>query len=349
MKRLAHFRRCCLFSLALPTVFLAGALHSLAAQPPSPANAQPSPASGLIDGYIADSDSYSIPGASVTLIRDGQPPVIVITPSDGSFTFVDLAPGPFRISVSADGFAPRQTSGALQPGQALDLPILALAPAAAATVQVQAAPMPIAEAEVTLEEKQRVLGIVPNFYVVYDAHPAPLSPQQKFNLAMRNLVDPVNLGLNAVTAGIQQASDDYAWQQGAHGFAKRFAAANGTFLTGDLIGGALLPILFHQDPRYYYKGSGSVASRSLYAIANAVICKGDNQRWQLNYSAILGGVAANAIANAYYPAPNRAGAALAFQDAAIGTGISAIENLLQEFLVRKLTPRLLHTTRDSPR
>lgn len=75
----------------------------------------------------------------------------------------------------------------------------------------------------------------------------------------------------------------------------------------------------------------------LYAIANSVICKGDNQRWQPNYSAILGGLASGGISNLYYPAKDR-GAALVFENTLIGTGETAVLNLFQEFLVRKLTP-----------
>ncbi len=101
-----------------------------------------------------------------------------------------------------------------------------------------------------------------------------------------------------------------------------------------------LPILLKQDPRYYYKGTGSIRSRFFYAVANAVICKGDNGHWQVNYSAIVGSIAAGAISNLYYPADNRSGAGLTFEGAAIGTGFSAVSNVVQEFLVRKLTPHI---------
>ena len=57
-------------------------------------------------------------------------------------------------------------------------------------------------------------------------------------------------------------------------------------VSGTFIGGAILPSLFKQDPRYFYKGTGSRKSRFFYAIANSVICKGDNGRWQPNYSNI---------------------------------------------------------------
>ncbi|MGA1980856.1 MAG: carboxypeptidase-like regulatory domain-containing protein [Acidobacteriaceae bacterium] len=332
-------------TLALPLLLLAGAHQSRAAELPASTDPQPPAqttpaATASIAGFIADKDNASIPGARITLTRDGQPPVTVTAATDGSFTFPNLPPGPFQISIVATGFAPQQTSGILQPGESLELPTFALAIVSSTNIEVTATPADIAEAQVKLEEKQRVLGAIPNFYVVYDQNPLPLDPRQKSQLALRSLIDPVNLVLNGATAGVQQATDTFAWQQGAAGYAKRYAAVFGTDLTSTLLSNAILPILFHQDPRYYYKGTGSIRARAGYAIANAVICKGDNGRWQPNYSGILGGLAASGISNAYYPAVNRAGAGLTFENAAIGTGLGAIANLFEEFVVRKLTPRI---------
>jgi hypothetical protein len=322
-----------------------GAQRSPAAELPAPPDPQPPAqatpaATASITGFIADKDDASIPGARITLTRDGQPPVTVTATTDGSFTFPHLQPGPFQLSIAAAGFAPKQTSGILQPGERLQLPTFALAIASTTNIEVTATPTDIAEAQVKLEEKQRVLGAIPNFYVVYDRNPLPLDPKQKSELALRSLIDPINLVLNGATAGVQQATHAYAWQLGADGYAKRYAADFGTYLTSTLLTNAILPILFHQDPRYYYKGTGSVRSRIGYAIANAVICKGDNGHWQANYSGIFGGLAASGIANAYYPAVNRAGVGLTFENAAIGTGLGAIANLFEEFVVRKLTPRI---------
>jgi hypothetical protein len=154
------------------------------------------------------------------------------------------------------------------------------------------------------------------------------------------MVDPVSFVLVGITAGAQQGDDDYAWQQGALGYGKRYAAAYGTFLNSTLLGDAILPILLKQDPRYFYKGTGTVRARILYAIANAVVCKGDNHHWQFNYSAIGGNIAANALSDVYYPAPNRAGAGVTFEGALIGTGFSAITNVIQEFFIRKVTPHV---------
>jgi hypothetical protein len=106
---------------------------------------------------------------------------------------------------------------------------------------------------------------------------------------------------------------------------------------GTLLTDAVLPSLLHQDPRYFYKGTGSIRSRALYAIANVVICKGDNGHWQPNYSNVLGNLAAAGISNLYYPASNRNGAGLTIQNSLIGTAAGAIGSLFQEFLVKKIS------------
>ena len=90
-------------------------------------------------------------------------------------------------------------------------------------------------------------------------------------------------------AGVEQAGNTFAgYGQGAQGYGKRFGANYADGLSDTMIGGAILPSLFKQDPRYFYKGTGTIRSRAMYAIANAVICKGDNGRWQPNYSAHSG-------------------------------------------------------------
>ena len=81
-----------------------------------------------------------------------------------------------------------------------------------------------------------------------------------------------------------------------------------------MIGDAILPSILKQDPRYFYKGSGTTRSRILYALANAVVCKGDNGHWQPDYSGILGSLAAGGISNLYYPASNRNGVQLTFEN-----------------------------------
>ena len=271
-----------------------------------------------------------------------------------------LQPGPFRrLSISlaflvSVVWATQSLGQAPAPSRVTPLPDAptpkspASVPGVSTTVDVTATPEEVAEAQIHLEEKQRVLGIFPNFYVSYVPNPVPLTPHQKFHLATRTLIDPVSLALVGVTAGTQHAANVYAWGHDGPSFAKRYAAAYGNFMNSTLIGSAVLPSLLHQDPRYFVKGKGSFPARAAYAVANAVICKGDNHHWQPNVSAIGGGIAAAGISNLYYPEPNRASARQIFIGAAFGTGFSAVSNLIQEFASRKLTPHVPPSELSAP-
>ena len=333
-----RFVRC----IALPLLLVAGTQLRSPAQLPTAPTPQTSAALGSISGYITDRDGDSIPAASVTLTLEATSaaPRTTVTATNGSFNFVGIPPGPFKLAITAEGFSPKQTASELHSAESLDLPAIVLNAASNTEIRVTATQSEIAEAQVHLEEKQRVLGVFPNFYVSYVSDPMPLTPKQKYELALHTLVDPVSFILNGVTAASEQADNIYDWGQGAQGYAKRYAAAYGTFLTSDMLGNAVLPVLFKQDPRYFYKGTGSVHSRILYAIANTVICKGDNHHWQPAYAGILGGLAATGISNAYYPASDRTGPRLIFEGFGIGLGSSAIQNVIQEFLVRHLTPHI---------
>jgi hypothetical protein len=296
---------------------------------------------GSITGIVLDSTGAVVVGARVKLTREDPSSIQeVASDDDGQFSFANITPGPFHLTITLTGFAAQTVSGVLSAGEVYTVPQTSLAIATAVT-EVRVVPNLTEEAQVEIreQEKQRVFGVIPNFYVSYVPNAAPLTPRQKFELAWKTTVDPVTFGLNGAIAGIQQAQNDFPrYGQGAQGFAKRYGASYADLAAETFIGGAILPSLLKQDPRYFYKGIGSKRSRFFYAIANAVICKGDDGRWQANYSGILGSIAAGGISNLYYPAQDRNGAALTFENALIEIGETAAANLLQEFVVRRLTP-----------
>ena len=304
---------------------------------------QAAPASpGSITGTVLDQKGAAIAGAHVKLTRgDTSAAQEVVTGTDGQFSFAGVAPGPFHIEISAAGFTTQTSSGELHAGESYVAPPVQLA-IAAYNDKMLVTPESLAEAQVKEEEKQRVLGFVPNFYVTYEQDAVPLYPKQKFELALHYMIDPITFGLVGATAGLEQLDGQYnGFGTGAEGYGKRYGAAYADTATSTLIGSAILPSVWKQDPRYFYKGTGSSGSRLRYAISRAVICKGDDGRWQLNYSYIVGDLASGGISNLYYPKNDR-GAGLVFENAAIGVAASAAENILQEFVVRKLTPGLSH-------
>jgi hypothetical protein len=345
-EKLAFILRLCprLGPGATALIFL---LLAFGAQSQAPAvNSQLSPADaaepGSIQGTVTGKDGEVYEGVRVELVVAGeQPPVATETDSGGEFSFVNLPAGAFTLTITSQGFVTQTRSGVLNPGESYDthtvvLPMMGASSSVFVSAEQQEQ---IAEEQIHIEEKQRVLGVLPNYYVSYEKSPAPLTRRQKFGLAWKTSIDPYTWILNGITAGFEQADNGLAgYGQGMQGFGKRLGAAGADTFVSNEIGGAILPSLFRQDPRYFYKGTGTFRARAAYAIATTVICKGDNMRWQFNASGILGGLAAGGVSNLYYPASNRSSVALTFENAGIGLAESAVQNLLQEFVVKKFTP-----------
>ena len=312
--------------------------RSSASLPDTQAPAQRLP--GLISGTVVDQTGAAVAGAEVKLT--GEAPSqnrTVSTAEDGQFHLLNIEPGPFHLTISSPGFASQTFSGTLHPGENFAVPRIALIVAAASTeMRVSPATVDVAQDEIKVEEQQRVFGVIPNFYVSYVTNAAPLTPRQKFQLAWKTSIDPVSFGVNAIVAGVEQAQNDFGgYGQGTKGYAERYGAAYGNFVISTYIGSAILPSILKQDPRYFYKGTGSKRSRILNALAQSLICKGDNGHWQANYSGLIGGLAASGISNVYYAPKDRDGVGFTFENTLIGIGTTAVTNLLQEFVIRKLT------------
>jgi hypothetical protein len=315
----------------------AGTAAPVVTAAPQPAEPQ---AAGSIRGVVADKTNTAVVGASITLTRADSSAVQQTTSDDnGQYAFGGVSPGTFNVAISATGFASQSVAGELHAGEAYVVPPVTLVISTVSTeVNVTMSHVEIAEAQIKEEEKQRVLGFVPNYYVSYVPDAASLNTKQKFELAWKTTVNPITFALTGAAAGFEQMQDQYGgYGQGAQGYGKRYGATYADVVTGNFIGAALLPSLFKQDPRYFYKGTGSKRSRILYALANSFITKGDNGKWQPNYSGLMGSFAAGGISNLYYPASDR-GAGLTFENAAITIAAGSAANILQEFLIRKLTP-----------
>lgn len=163
-----------------------------------------------------------------------------------------------------------------------------------------------AQEQLEKQEHQRVMGVMATFNTTRDRDALPLSPKQKFQLFFKSETDPWPFLLSSVVAGIGQADDSYPeWGQGARGYAKRFGGAYSDAFIGNFFGNAVLPIVLREDPRYFQKGTGSAASRALWAATSTVWCKRDNGTWGPNYANVIGNLIGSAIARAYYPASDR--------------------------------------------
>jgi len=327
---------------------------------PKPALAIPAPAAlplaptqalGTVTGVVMDSDNALVPGAKITLrIAATSEERTAITSQDGIFTFTGLPAGDFTLTAASDGLASAKANGLLHPGEDIELPEIILAMASASTnVDVVLSRHDQVEMEVKAEEKQRIVGAIPNFFVTYNWNAKPLSAGQKYELAWRMTLDPVTFVFNGAVAGLEQAEGDFkGYGQGGTGYAKRYAASFADNASGNFLGGAVLPSLLHQDPRYFFKGTGSIPSRALYALSTAVICRGDNGRWQPNYSSVLGDLAAGGLSNLYYPKTDRHGWTLTIENGVLNSLLDGVGNVVQEFLINRLTPGAPHGGTQRP-
>jgi hypothetical protein len=208
------------------------------------------------------------------------------------------------------------------------------APPASSSSQTSSSPSQHqrAEEEIRQEEHQRVLGMVPDFGTSYVSNAVSLTAGQKMQLAFRSAVDPAQFGIAALVAGWGEASDsDSGFPWGPSGFGERFGAKYLDAFDGGMIGGGILPSLFHQDPRYFRLGHGSTTHRLLYAISTSFICKHDNTgRWEPNYSNVLGNIASGALSNLYYPNAD-SGIGLTIGNGMVVTAEGAAGGVFEEF------------------
>ena len=336
--RLAEAVQSICVRLAAATV-IALALSALA-----PAQTTPTPETqpGQIMGTVTDVNGDIVPGATVVLAGPETTDRRTIeTSENGFFQFDNVTPGvPYRIDISAQGFAESSSAITITPGEVKILGEVQLALAMQqTTVRVSGNPIAIAIEQVKFEETQRVFGIIPNFYVSYEGdNAAPLTTGMKFRLALRVSHDPVAGAGIGIMAAIKQAADTPDYRQGMKGYSERFSADATDSFTDIMVGGAILPSLLHQDPRYFYQGTGSKRSRLRHAMLAPFICKGDNGRWQPNYSTVGGDLASSALSNLYYPQSDR-GSGLVLSGFAISTAERMLSTVAQEFVLSRLTHR----------
>jgi len=297
----------------------------------------------MLIGTITDVNNDTVPEATVmvegTSTNDRH---TLKADESGFFQLHDLTPGvSYHLRVTATGFAQWDSSAiVLTPGQCKILTGVQLhLEQTNTTVEVRYSAEEVATEQVQIQEAQRVLGIIPNFYVVYDANPEPMTTTLKFRLALRVARDPVTVLGIGFLSGVDQAANTPDYRQGWKGYGQRVGANAADGFSNIMIGGAILPTLLHQDPRYFYQGpSYSNKTRALKAMMHPFVCKGDNGRWQVNASSMGGDLSSSALSNLYYPQSNR-GAGLVFQNFAIDTAERVVSALVQEFVLPKLTSR----------
>ena len=290
---------------------------------------------------VTDTDQAAVPSARVTLEEiDSKAARSTDTDGHGAFIFPGVPAGKYVVTIHAAGFSPWRIKDIILLKQDEDfvVPEIELGVEEISTSVNAISVEDLAEQQITAEVHQRILGVLPNFYVSYVPDAAPLTRKQKFKLALHVSVDPVTYFTTGVSAGIEQWQGDFAgYGQEFSGYAKRYGATYGDKLSSTFLGAAALPSLLHQDPRYFYRGHGNVMVRALYAVSTVAVCKGDNGHWQPNYSNILGNLGSAGISTLYYPSSDQHGVQVTVTNTLLGVAEGAFGTLFQEFLLHRFT------------
>lgn len=299
--------------------------------------------SGTVFGRVLDFNEDPVANATVELQRPDGDHVNVATTDNGSFAFHNLTPGlAYQITVTAQEYENWSSFITVEPGQEntlTDIKLRIVAIHRAVTVSYSS--KQVAAQQLKAEEQQRVLGFIPNIFVTYEPHPEPLTARMKFHLTYKGLTHPTFFAFEALWAGAEQGADMTDYRLGARGYGERLGANLASGTSEALFGNAILPSLLHQDPRYFYRDSGTKGSRAWHALLAPFVCEGDNGKTQPNYSQMGGSLISAALSNTYYPDSQR-GPGLVFTNFGTSMGLHVALGLAQEFILSKFTSKGKH-------
>lgn len=301
-----------------------------------------SAAASSISGTVTDGSGSVIQGATVDLKEAGVPGTLreIRSGATGQFEFAHLEPGTYTVTVTGKGMT-KFVSGpiALQADEPVIVPKVVLGFTAAATTVTVMDKKAASIQQVKIAEQQRVLKVFPNFYSSFDWNAPPMLAKQKYRLATRTLIDPVTFLTTAGVAGAEQNRNIFpSFGGGMEGYAKRYGAAYVNHASGEFLTRAILPSVFHSDPRYFVMGEGSVPARVAHAIGSTFVTRGDNGSRKINFPEMLGDFGSAALSNAYYPAQERGGS-LVLINGFGDLGGDILDNLFREFVLNHWTSR----------
>jgi hypothetical protein len=178
---------------------------------------------------------------------------------------------------------------------------------------------------------KRIFGVLPNYRTADSSLPyQTISPKQKMSIAAKDSFDWTLSLVAAGYGGLGQLTDQNAsFGQGAKGYANRFVRAYADQVIGNVLAEGAVPILLHEDPRYFRLGQGSFWRRVGYASTRVFVTRTDSGGTRFNCSEVVGNSLAVGISSAYYPGSRNLGAS--FQKLTIQVGTDAFTNVLKEF------------------
>lgn len=139
-------------------------------------------------------------------------------------------------------------------------------------------------------------------FIVEPGPVAPLTPTQKAVLAGRGVINPFNLLTIAAFSGISVAANAHsAYGPGFHGWGLLMGYSLVEDIQGETTGTFLLPVAFHEDPRYHRLPGQPFTHRLLHALGHTVLSQGDDGHIMPNYATLINYPLSAEISNLYVP------------------------------------------------
>jgi hypothetical protein len=201
---------------------------------------------------------------------------------------------------------------------ALLIPALACAqgPAGAGTsgtANKPDSPQPKQEAASTPESgTARFVGYATNRSIIFPdiaTSPGPISPGGKFKIFVNQSISPAYILASALSAAINQANNSpSAPGQGWDAYGTRYGYSIARASSQSFFGTFVFASLFRQDPRFFPENHPSFFRAIKYSAVRIVVTRSDKGNDTFNSSGLLGPLAAETLANAYYPVHEQTGA-----------------------------------------
>jgi hypothetical protein len=180
----------------------------------------------------------------------------------------------------------------------------------AASLLAQDPPTPSAAAPATANPpvatpspNDRVFGVLPNYRTADVSQIGTvLTNREKLAIASKDSFDYPLVILAGAFAGLGQLTNQQpSFGQGLKGYTHRLVTNYADQAMGNMFTEGFVPVLLHEDPRYFRRGTGGTWSRLGWALSRVFVIQKDSGGTDFNWSEWLGNGATVAISNAYYP------------------------------------------------
>jgi len=160
----------------------------------------------------------------------------------------------------------------------------------------------------------------------------PMTWQQKGYFALHQLVDPFNIGTIVGVSAISVAADSHsAYGPGLKGFGKSVGVSLLQDATGQFFGNFAIPVVTHQDPRYFRKPHEPFTKRIVYSMSRTIISRSDSGKSMPNYAVLLTYPINAELSNFYVPGI-QSDSASTITRIFTGYALDPVNGLLNEFL-----------------